>query len=177
MTYTLQPQLSHSTLVPREHVHRDALSEVYLTDIICDRYPNFRIGVHLPKSHSYYSDHIGPAEFRYDPLLILECFRQTSILIAHRHVGAGFDQAFIFNDADIQVVSHEATTITFTLEYVRGGRLGRSSAVRGVARQSPVCLGGSAWKATPDRDGSFRPLIEKCSRTCRCVKVRRRNNP
>jgi hypothetical protein len=30
-------------------------------------------------------------------------------------------------------------TITFTLEYVRGGRLGRSSAVRGVARQSPVC--------------------------------------
>ncbi|GAB22235.1 putative gamma-butyrolactone biosynthesis enzyme [Gordonia polyisoprenivorans NBRC 16320 = JCM 10675] len=139
MTYTLQPQLSHSTLVPREHVHRDALSEVYLTDIICDRYPNFRIGVHLPKSHSYYSDHIGPAEFRYDPLLILECFRQTSILIAHRHVGAGFDQAFIFNDADIQVVSHEATTITFTLEYVRGGRLGRSSAVRGVARQSPVC--------------------------------------
>ncbi len=93
MTYTLQPQLSHSTLVPREHVHRDALSEVYLTDIICDRYPNFRIGVHLPKSHSYYSDHIGPAEFRYDPLLILECFRQTSILIAHRHVGAGFDQA------------------------------------------------------------------------------------
>lgn len=38
-------------------------------------------------------------------------------------------------------------------------------------------LGGSAWKATPDRDGSFRPLIEKCSRTCRCVKVRRRNNP
>ncbi len=69
------------------------------------------------------------------------------------------------------------TTITFTLEYVRGGRLGRSSAVRGVARQSPVVAGGLAWKVTPDRDGSFRPLIEMCSRTCRCVKVCRRNHP
>lgn len=68
-------------------------------------------------------------------------------------------------------------TVTFTLEYVRGGRLGRSSAVRGVARQSPVVAGGLAWKVTPDRDGSFRPLIEMCSRTCRCVKVCRRNHP
>lgn len=68
-------------------------------------------------------------------------------------------------------------TFTFTLEYVRGGRLGRSSAVRGVARQSPVVAGGLAWKVTPDRDGSFRPLIEMCSRTCRCVKVCRRNHP
>ena len=112
MTSVLHPQLSHSTLVPREHVHRDALSEVYLTDIICDRYPNFRIGVHLPKSHSYYSDHIGPSEFRYDPLLVLECFRQTSILIAHRHVHVDFDQAFIFNTADIRIVSPQAMAIT-----------------------------------------------------------------
>ena len=68
-------------------------------------------------------------------------------------------------------------TNTFTLEYVRGGCLGRLSAVRGVARQSPVVAGGLAWKVTPDRDGSFRPLIEMCSRTCRCVKVCRRNHP
>lgn len=68
-------------------------------------------------------------------------------------------------------------TITFTLEYVRGGRPGRSSAVRGVARQSPVALGGSGGTVTPDRDGSFRPLIEMCSRACRCVKVCRRNRP
>ncbi len=70
-------------------------------------------------------------------------------------------------------------TITFTLEYVRGGgRPGRSSAVRGVARQLPVALGGSAGgKATLGRDGLFRPLIEMCSRACRCVKVCRRNRP
>ncbi|WP_148275521.1 AfsA-related hotdog domain-containing protein [Gordonia polyisoprenivorans] len=148
MTYTLQPQLSHSTLVPREHVHRDALSEVYPTDIICDRYPNFRIGVHLPKSHSYYSDHIGPAEFQYDPLLILECFRQTSILIAHRHVGAGFDQAFIFNDADIQVVSHEATTITTApgngeLSAVIVEEKVRGEEVIGITLEMECLLGGT----------------------------------
>lgn len=76
-----------------------------------------------------------------------------------------------------QVNSYMFPTIAFTLEYVRGGCLGRLSAVRGVARQSPVVAGGLAWKVTPDRDGSFRPLIEMCSRTCRCVKVCRRNHP
>ncbi|KAF0969996.1 hypothetical protein BPODLACK_01686 [Gordonia sp. YY1] len=80
-------------------------------------------------------------------------------------------------EIDDYIAGVEQLTITFTLEYVRGGRLGRSSAVRGVARQSPVVAGGLAWKVTPDRDGSFRPLIEMCSRTCRCVKVCRRNHP
>ncbi|MFW0785150.1 AfsA-related hotdog domain-containing protein [Gordonia sp. CPCC 206044] len=98
--------------MPREHVHRDALSEVYLTDIICDRYPNFRVGVHLPKSHSYYNDHIGLSEGRFDPLLLLECFRQTSILIAHRHVDVGFDQSFIFNTGRLQVVSGDGMALT-----------------------------------------------------------------
>ena len=111
MTSTIAPQVSHSTLVPREHVHREALSEVYLTDIICDRYPNFRIGVHLPKSHSYYSDHLGVAAGRYDTLLFLECFRQASILIAHRHVDAGYDQSFIFNSGDLEVVSTGAASL------------------------------------------------------------------
>lgn len=51
--------------------------------------------------------------------------------------------------------------------------------VGGLGRGSTItcCPGGFAWKATPDRDGSFRPLIEMCSRICRCVKVCRRNSP
>nr|WP_246371832.1 AfsA-related hotdog domain-containing protein [Gordonia humi] len=156
MTSTLHPQLSHSTLVPREHVHRDALSEVYLTDIICDRYPNFRIGVHLPKSHSYYSDHIGPAEHRYDPLLVLECFRQTSILIAHRHVDVDFGQAFIFNSADIRVISPEAMTITAKpgngeVSAVIVGEKVRGDEVIGITLEMECLLGGVAAAAVTMR--------------------------
>lgn len=149
MTSTLPPRLSHSTLVPREHVHRDALSEVYLTDIICDRYPNFRVGVHLPKSHSYYSDHVGPAALRYDPLLLLECFRQTSILIAHRHVNVGFDQSFIFNSGDVTIVSDDALTITDApgngeLSAVIVDEKLRDGEIIGISLEMRLQLGGSA---------------------------------
>lgn len=149
VTSTLQPRLSHSTLVPREHVHRDALSEVYLTDIICDRYPNFRVGVHFPKSHSYYSDHVGPAAGRYDPLLVLECFRQASILIAHRHVGVEFDQSFIFNAGAISVVSDDAMTVTSApgtgeLSAVIVGEKVRDETIIGITLDMTVTLAGVA---------------------------------
>ncbi|MGZ8180201.1 AfsA-related hotdog domain-containing protein [Williamsia sp. SKLECPSW1] len=145
----MQPRLSHSTLVPREHVHRDALSEVYLTDIVCDRYPNFRVGVHLPKSHSYYSDHLRPAADRYDPLLVLECFRQASILIAHRHVGVEFDQSFVFNAATVTVVSDDAMTVTSSpgngeLSAVIVGEKVRDDTTIGITLDMTVSLNGMA---------------------------------
>ena len=148
VTSTLYPPLSHSTLVPREHVHRDALSEVYLTDIICDRYPNFRVGIHLPKSHSYYSDHVGPAAGRYDPLLVLECFRQASILIAHRHVGVEFDQSFIFNAGSFTVVSDDAMTVTPApgngeLSAVIVGEKVRDTTIIGITLDMTVTLAGT----------------------------------
>lgn len=61
----------------------------------------------------------------------------------------------------------------------RGLRHPLQALVGGLGRGSTItcCPGGFAWKVTPDRDGSFRPLIEMCSRFCRCVKVCRRNGP
>jgi hypothetical protein len=69
MTAVLEPTLSYSSSIPRAHVHRAAICEVFLTDIICESYPQFRLGVQLPRVHSYYSDHnidldsvrVGPA--------------------------------------------------------------------------------------------------------------------
>ncbi|MBF6239150.1 hypothetical protein IU474_19045 [Nocardia otitidiscaviarum] len=106
MSRVIEPQLSYSTVVPREHVHRSAISEVFLTDIICEKYPRFRLGIQLPRQHSYYSEHMAEAAI-YDPLLLLECSRQASILIAHRYVGAGMDQKFIFNTGNLRI-SHLA---------------------------------------------------------------------
>lgn len=111
MSRVIEPQLSYSTVVPREHVHRTAISEVFLTDIICEKYPRFRLGVQLPRQHSYYSEHSTPAGAVYDPLLLLECSRQASILIAHRYVGAGMDQKFVFNTGNLRVTNIEALSV------------------------------------------------------------------
>ncbi|MGW4774848.1 AfsA-related hotdog domain-containing protein [Nocardia sp. NPDC004278] len=103
MSSVIEPQLSFSTVVPREHVHRSAISEVFLTDIICEKYPRFRLGIQLPRTHGYYGDHAISGSPGYDPLLLLECSRQASILIAHRYVGAEMDQKFIFNTGALRV--------------------------------------------------------------------------
>lgn len=59
--------------------------------------------------HSYCNDHLAtPAA--YDPLL-LEVFRQTSILVAHEHLGAPPDNKFTFNDGDLAVLDHGALLI------------------------------------------------------------------
>jgi hypothetical protein len=41
MTAVLEPTLSYSSSIPRAHVHRAAICEVFLTDIICESYPSF----------------------------------------------------------------------------------------------------------------------------------------
>ncbi|MET9490451.1 AfsA-related hotdog domain-containing protein [Nocardia sp. NPDC006630] len=110
MTTFVEPRLSYRSSIPREDVHRAAICEVFLTDIVCDRYPKFRLGAQLPRVHSYYSDH-DCVEQRYDPLLLLETFRQASILIAHRYVQAPPDSAFIFNIGELRIVSLDALAI------------------------------------------------------------------
>lgn len=110
MTAVLEPKLSYRTSIPREDIHRAAICEVFLTDIVCEQYPKFRVGAQLPRVHSYYSDH-DHVERNYDPLLLLETFRQASILIAHRHVDAPMDSAFVFNDGDLRIVSLAALAV------------------------------------------------------------------
>lgn len=111
MSSVIEPQLSFSTVVPREHVHRSAISEVFLTDIICEKYPRFRLGIQLPRQHSYYSEHSVAESAVYDPLLLLECSRQASILIAHRYVGAGMDQKFIFNTGNLRITDLDGLSV------------------------------------------------------------------
>lgn len=110
MTAVLEPKLSYRTSIPREDIHRAAICEVFLTDIVCEQYPKFRVGAQLPRVHSYYSDH-DCVERNYDPLLLLETFRQASILIAHRHVDAPTDSAFVFNVGDLRIVSLAALAV------------------------------------------------------------------
>lgn len=110
MTSVMQAPLTYSTSVPRHHVHRAAICEVFLTDILCDSYPSFSVGLQLPRVHSFYSDHDLDRRL-YDPMLLLEAFRQASILISHRHVDAPMDSKFVFNSGSLHVASVDALTM------------------------------------------------------------------
>ncbi|OII59608.1 hypothetical protein BJP40_13280 [Streptomyces sp. CC53] len=68
------------------------------------------IAAQLPRVHSYYSDHLAtPAA--YDPLLLLEVFRQTSILVAHEHLGVPLGAKFSFNTGEFTVLDTAALEI------------------------------------------------------------------
>jgi hypothetical protein len=92
------PKLDYSRTVDRYLVHRDALGEVFLTDLrplgpagTTDAYA---AAAQLPRSHAYYGDHLlRPSA--YDPLLILEACRQATIGGAHRFYGVAEDAKFI----------------------------------------------------------------------------------
>jgi hypothetical protein len=102
--------LLYSATVSRQLVHRAAVCEVFLTDTKRETDVKFLVAAQLPRVHSYYSDHLAtPAT--YDPLLLLEVFRQTSILMAHEHLGAPPDNKFTFNDGDFSVLDHKALLI------------------------------------------------------------------
>lgn len=102
--------LSYSTTVSRHIVHRAAVCEVFLTDTKRVSESEFLVAAQLPRVHSYYSDHLStPAA--YDPLLLLEVFRQASILVAHEHLGAPHDHKFSFNDGDLTVLDLDALLI------------------------------------------------------------------
>ncbi|WP_327705376.1 transcriptional regulator [Streptomyces decoyicus] len=67
-----------TTTVPREYVHRTALSEVFLT--------NWRRGddgwvvsAQWPRAHTFY----GPVHGLHDPVLLIETVRQAGILLSH----------------------------------------------------------------------------------------------
>lgn len=90
--------LSYANAVARERVHRDAICEVFLTDVVCRGDAGIVVGVQLPRSHSYYSDHLVAAP-RYDPLLVVEAFRQTAIVVAHEYANAPVGSKFVFNSA------------------------------------------------------------------------------
>ncbi|MEU5212686.1 ScbA/BarX family gamma-butyrolactone biosynthesis protein [Streptomyces sp. NPDC020742] len=67
-----------TTTVPREYVHRTAVSEVFLT--------NWRraadgwvVSAQWPRAHSFY----GPVDGLHDPLLLIETMRQAGILLSH----------------------------------------------------------------------------------------------
>lgn len=91
-----------STTVPRELVHRIAISEVYLTHFVSHATDQFKIGVQWPRDHIFYRTVDGAV----DSSLLIETFRQATVLVAHATYSVPLDHKFLL--PDIRVVRHRA---------------------------------------------------------------------
>ncbi|GAA1479898.1 ScbA/BarX family gamma-butyrolactone biosynthesis protein [Gordonia sinesedis] len=99
---TVSDDLSFDQSIPRGIVHRESIAEVFLTDAVqTSRGAVF--AAQLPRNHSYFSDHRGTAT-TYDPLLLVEVFRQVAIYYAHSFAGVAASEKFVFVSADFEIL-------------------------------------------------------------------------
>lgn len=83
--------LSFESTVPRRFVHRQSVSEVYLTDgVPLGDAGRFRLGAQWPRLHAFYRT----CTDRYDTLLLAETVRQCAIYLGHRHYGVPLGHPF-----------------------------------------------------------------------------------
>jgi hypothetical protein len=100
--------LSFQRTVDRALVHRASIAEVFVVDSVAVSENRCVIGAHLPRNHSYYSDHTA-APARYDPLLLLESSRQAAIYGSHELKGLGLGSAMIVGSYSIRLSDVDAT--------------------------------------------------------------------
>ncbi|WP_237547066.1 ScbA/BarX family gamma-butyrolactone biosynthesis protein [Streptomyces sp. SID161] len=89
-----------TTTVPKEYVHRAAVSEVFLTGWRQTATDTCTVTAQWPRAHTFY----GPAGGFHDPLLFSETLRQTVPLLSHAVYGAPMDHRQIWRD--LRVVLH-----------------------------------------------------------------------
>lgn len=92
-----------TTTVPREFVHRLAVSEVFLTDWRRVGDGAWVVRAQWPRAHSFY----GPQHGLHDPLLLVETMRQAGILLSHVAHGVPLDHPIIWQKV-AYVLSPEA---------------------------------------------------------------------
>ena len=109
-TETALSTRSFHRTVDRALLHRAALGEVFLTDLVRTADTEFLAAAQLPRSHAYYGDHTHRVG-SYDPVLLLEVVRQATIGIAHRFHGTPADHKFILTHQNVRVDAPRALRI------------------------------------------------------------------
>ncbi len=89
-----------TTTVPRQYVHRAAISEVFLTNWETDGVDGFIIGAQWPRGHALYS----PRHGQQDPLLLAETVRQVGALLAHTEFGVPLGHHFLMWDLSYSAI-------------------------------------------------------------------------
>ena len=94
--------LSFQQTVDRLLVHRHAVNEVFLTDLVPIDRDTCVIGAQLPLSHPYFLDQRAAAT-QYDALLLTECCRQAGTYVAHTQYGVARDWVFLAAATSIEL--------------------------------------------------------------------------
>ncbi|SDL14578.1 ScbA/BarX family gamma-butyrolactone biosynthesis protein [Streptomyces indicus] len=102
--------LSYAQTVDRRLTHRAAVSECFVTDAVSTGERTFLVAAQLPRTHSYYNDHVtsSKAPAAYDPLLVLEIFRQTCIVASHEYMAVPEGSSFVFDRGDMEILDSHA---------------------------------------------------------------------
>jgi hypothetical protein len=137
--------LSFQQTVDRLLVHRHAVNEVFLTDLVPIDRDTCVIGAQLPLSHPYFLDQRAPTA-RYDTLLLTECCRQAGTYVAHTRYGVARDWVFLAASTAIELEHTDVLAVgdrpgELTLEVhsrpsFRGGQL------RSVRTHLELSIGG-----------------------------------
>ncbi|MDX5454137.1 MAG: A-factor biosynthesis protein [Rhodococcus sp. (in: high G+C Gram-positive bacteria)] len=86
------PVLGFESTVPRRYVHRQSVSEVFLTDCTSVGVAHrFLLGAQWPRLHGFYRTDTG----RYDAMLIAETLRQTAIYLGHTQYRVPLGHPFV----------------------------------------------------------------------------------
>jgi hypothetical protein len=96
---------SFSNTVPRELVHRPAISEIFMTDIHRISEGRYLAAAKWPRLHPFF--HSGGGA--YDTALIAESLRQATILLAHAMEGVPLGQVFLMPDLAVQSLGSHAS--------------------------------------------------------------------
>jgi hypothetical protein len=88
-----------TTTVPKEYVHRAAVSEVFLTGWRQTDTDACTITAQWPRAHAFY----GPAHGLHDPLLFVETLRQSVPLLSHAVYGAPMDHKQIWQRLQVSL--------------------------------------------------------------------------
>lgn len=100
--------LSFLNTVDRRDVHRWAISEVFLTDLIQLGPDEYAAAAQIPRSHHYFTDRAGQDTI-VDSMLIMECCRQAATCVAHRGLHVPRDNGFHVSDWTLELTSFPTT--------------------------------------------------------------------
>lgn len=97
-----QPLRSHfAGTVSRELVHRQSVSEVFLTGIYSAGNDRYTVWGQWPRWHVFY----GSGSDRFDSALVVETLRQLTVLIAHTQLGVPLDRQFLMPTMSVAMAS------------------------------------------------------------------------
>jgi hypothetical protein len=102
-------ELSYQQTVDRRFVHRYAVSEVFLTDLVPTDRDTCVIGAQLPLWHPYFLDQSGVPH--YDALILTECCRQAGTYVAHTQYGVPDDWVFLAASTSIGIDAGKADAL------------------------------------------------------------------